>query len=72
MQDLRFQVVVQGKSELPLPDGSIQYTLIVKPESGIVTGQLNIVVSDPETSELVATGKSFDVVMTPAPDESSS
>lgn len=69
MQDLRFQVTVEAKSETPLPDGSIEYTLIVKPEDGIVTGQLNVVVGEPDTGLLVATGKSFDVVMTPHEEE---
>lgn len=65
MQDLRFQVTVNEKVEKPLADGSIQYTMIVTPGSGDVTGQLNIVVGNPETGELVDTGKTFDVVMTP-------
>lgn len=72
MQDIRFQVTVGEKVEKPLPDGSIEYTLIVAPQNSTITGQLNIVVTEPETGELVATGKKFDVVMTPADGETSS
>lgn len=66
MQDIRFQVSVKEKTELPMPGEAIQYTLIVRPDDQAgITGQLNIEVSSPETGELVETGKTFDVVMTP-------
>lgn len=66
MQDIRFQVVVKEKTELPTPEGAIQYTLVVQPDAQAgITGQLNIEVSSPETLALVETGEAFDLVMTP-------